>query len=218
MQRLLMFLLTVLAGLAPAAANAWWQADWQYRKQITVDTTPQGAPLGGSAGRSPLLVRLHTGNFTFDGISEKGADIRFVAADDQTVLNHQLEAFDPLLGIALIWVDVPELADGQRQDIWMYYGNQKAPASANGQLTFDPNYTLVYHFDGAAGAAARHHRLQQPRPDPDHRRGGRRDRPRRAVRRRRAADAAREPLAGHPGRRFLHVQRLGAPTNPQASS
>ena len=88
-------------------------------------------------------MRLHTGNFTFDGISEKGADIRFVAADDQTVLNHQLEAFDPLLGIALIWVDVPELADGQRQDIWMYYGNQKAPASANGQLTFDPNYTLV---------------------------------------------------------------------------
>ena len=71
MQRLLMFLLTVLAGLAPAAANAWWQADWQYRKQITVDTTPQGAPLGGSAGRSPLLVRLHTGNFTFDGISER---------------------------------------------------------------------------------------------------------------------------------------------------
>ena len=100
-------------------------------------------------------MRLHTGNFTFDGISEKGADIRFVAADDQTVLNHQLEAFDPLLGIALIWVDVPELADGQRQDIWMYYGNQKAPASANGQLTFDPNYTLVYHFDGAAGAPPR---------------------------------------------------------------
>ena len=179
MQRLLMFLLTVLAGLAPAAANAWWQADWQYRKQITVDTTPQGAPLGGSAGRSPLLVRLHTGNFTFDGISEKGADIRFVAADDQTVLNHQLEAFDPLLGIALIWVDVPELADGQRQDIWMYYGNQKAPASANGQLTFDPNYTLVYHFDGAA---ARRRATPPPTattPRPDHRRGGRRDRPRR---------------------------------------
>lgn len=155
MQRLLMLLLTVLAGVLPSAANAWWQPDWQYRKQITVDSTPQGAPLGGAAGRTPLLVRLHTGNFTFDGINEKGADIRFVAGDDQTVLNHQLEAFDPLLGMALIWVDLPELADGQRQDIWMYYGNQKAPASANGQLTFDPNYTLVYHFDGAAGAPPR---------------------------------------------------------------
>lgn len=155
MQRLLMLLLTVLAGVLPSAANAWWQPDWQYRKQITVDSTAQGMPLGGSAGRTPLLVRLHTGNFTFDGINEKGADIRFVAADDQTVLNHQLESFDPLLGMALVWVDVPEVADGQRQDIWMYYGNQKAPASANGQLTFDPNYTLVYHFDGAAGAPPR---------------------------------------------------------------
>lgn len=155
MQRLLMLLLTVLAGVLPTAANAWWQPDWQYRKQITVDSTAQGMPLGGSAGRTPLLVRLHTGNFTFDGIGEKGADIRFVAADDQTVLHHQLEAFDPLLGMALVWVDVPEVADGQRQDIWMYYGNQKAPASANGQLSFDPNYTLVYHFDGAAGAPPR---------------------------------------------------------------
>ncbi|KAG0920273.1 hypothetical protein G6F32_015685 [Rhizopus arrhizus] len=36
----------------------------------------------------------------------------------------------------------------------MYYGNQKAPASANGQLTFDPNYTLVYHF-AEANAPAR---------------------------------------------------------------
>ncbi|AYD65835.1 MotA/TolQ/ExbB proton channel family protein [Achromobacter sp. B7] len=155
MQRLLMLLLTVLAGVLPSAANAWWQPDWQYRKQITVDSTAQGLPLGGPAARTPLLVRLHTGNFTFDGINEKGADIRFVAADDQTVLNHQLESFDPLLGMALVWVDVPELADGQRQDIWMYYGNQKAPASANGQLSFDPNYTLVYHFDGAAGAPPR---------------------------------------------------------------
>ena len=160
-----------------------------------MDTTPQGAPLGGSAGRSPLLVRLHTGNFTFDGISEKGADIRFVAADDQTVLNHQLEAFDPLLGIALIWVDVPELADGQRQDIWMYYGNQKAPASANGQLTFDPNYTLVYHFDGAARrrTTAYSNHAQTPTTAAVDGVIGRA-----AVRRRRAADAAREPSLAIP--------------------
>jgi len=28
----------------------------------------------------------------------------------------------------------------------MYYGNPKAPASGNGQRSFDPDYTLVYHF------------------------------------------------------------------------
>ena len=81
MQRLLMLLLTVLAGVLPSAANAWWQPDWQYRKQVSVDTTPQGAAINESLGRLPWLVHLHTGNFTFDGANEKGPDIRLVAAD-----------------------------------------------------------------------------------------------------------------------------------------
>lgn len=155
MQRLILLMLAFVASVLPAAASAWWQPDWQFRKQVSIDTTPQAAAITDNVGRVPLLVRLHTGNFIFDGVSENGADIRFVAADDKTVLNHQIESFDPLLGMALVWVDVPEVAGGQRQDIWMYYGNQAAPATTNGQLTFDPNYTLAYHFNGPAEAPAR---------------------------------------------------------------
>ncbi|ROO12074.1 biopolymer transporter ExbB [Pseudomonas fluorescens] len=155
MQRLFLSLLICLGFVLPATAQAWWQDDWHYRKQIAVDTTPQGAAINQALGRTALLVRLHTGNFTFDGVKEDGADLRFVAADDKTVLNHQIESFDALMGMALIWVDVPNVEGGQRQDIWMYYGNQKAPATGNGQLTFDPNYTALYHFDGATGAPAK---------------------------------------------------------------
>ena len=39
--------------------------------------------------------------------------------------------------------------------MWMYYGNPKAPASGNGQRTFDPDYSLLYHFDGATGVPSR---------------------------------------------------------------
>ncbi|WP_095179902.1 DUF2341 domain-containing protein [Pseudomonas sp. Irchel 3F6] len=155
MQRLLLSLLICLGFVLPATAQAWWQDDWHYRKQIAVDTTPQGAAINQALGRTALLVRLHTGNFTFDGVKEDGSDLRFVAADDKTVLNHQIESFDALMGMALIWVDVPNVEGGQRQDIWMYYGNQKAPATGNGQLTFDPNYTALYHFDGATGTPAK---------------------------------------------------------------
>lgn len=155
MQRLFLSLLICLGFVLPATAQAWWQDDWHYRKQIAVDTTPQGAAINRALGRTALLVRLHTGNFTFDGVKEDGADLRFVAADDKTVLNHQIESFDALMGMALIWVDVPNVEGGQRQDIWMYYGNQKAPATGNGQLTFDPNYTALYHFDGATGTPAK---------------------------------------------------------------
>ncbi|RON69582.1 DUF2341 domain-containing protein [Pseudomonas fluorescens] len=155
MQRLILSLLICLGFVLPATAQAWWQDDWHYRKQIAVDTTPQGAAINQPLGRTALLVRLHTGNFTFDGVKEDGSDLRFVSADDKTVLNHQIESFDALMGMALIWVDVPNVEGGQRQDIWMYYGNQKAPATGNGQLTFDPNYTALYHFDGATGTPAK---------------------------------------------------------------
>lgn len=155
MQRLTMFLLTLLVSALPMAANAWWQADWSYRKQISIDTTSDAAAINDNVGRVPLLVRLHTGNFIFDGVNANGSDLRFVASDDKTVLNYQVESFDPLLGMAVIWVDVPQVAGAQRQDIWMYYGNEKAPVTANGQLSFDPNYTLVYHFNGAAEAPPR---------------------------------------------------------------
>ncbi|QTB98628.1 DUF2341 domain-containing protein [Alcaligenes sp. SORT26] len=155
MKRLLLLMLAVMVGWLPAVAQAWWQPDWQYRKQISVDTTPEGGAISENVGRTPLLVRLHTGNFSFDGTNENGSDLRFVSGDDQTVLNHQIESFDPLMGMALIWVDIPEVMASQKQDIWMYYGNEKAPVASNGQITFDPNYTLVYHFDGAAGAPSR---------------------------------------------------------------
>ncbi|AZD92324.1 MULTISPECIES: DUF2341 domain-containing protein [Pseudomonas] len=155
MQRLLISLLICLGFVLPATAQAWWQDDWHYRKQISIDTTPQGAAINQALGRTALLVRLHTGNFSFDGVKEDGSDLRFVSADDKTVFNHQIESFDPLMGMALVWVDVPNVEGGQRQDIWMYYGNQKAPASANGQLTFDPNYIALYHFDGANGTPAK---------------------------------------------------------------
>ena len=155
MQRLFIAFLICLGFVLPATAQAWWQDDWHYRKQISVDTTPQGAAINQTLGRTALLVRLHTGNFTFDGVKEDGSDLRFIAADDKTVLNHQIESFDPLMGMALIWVDVPAISGGQRQDIWMYYGNQKAPATGNGQLTFDPNFTALYHFDGANGTPAK---------------------------------------------------------------
>ncbi|MBC3375860.1 DUF2341 domain-containing protein [Pseudomonas sp. SWRI92] len=155
MHRLIFILLACLGLVLPATASAWWQDDWHYRKQISIDTTPQGAAISQAVGRTSLLVRLHTGNFTFDGVNENGSDIRFVATDDHTVLNHQIESFDPLMGMALIWVDVPLVEGGKRQDVWMYYGNPKAPATSNAQSAFDADYSLVYHFDGAVGAPPR---------------------------------------------------------------
>ncbi|WP_297352532.1 DUF2341 domain-containing protein [Paraburkholderia sp.] len=135
----------------PGVANAWWQNDWSYRKAITIDTTPKGGNVAESVGRVPLLIRLHSGNFQFDGLQDNGADIRFVAGDDKTPLNYHIEQYDPVLGVALIWVDISQFPAGAAQNIWMYYGNKKAPDGGKAAETFDPDYTLVYHFNDAVG-------------------------------------------------------------------
>ncbi|PQV46074.1 outer membrane transport energization protein ExbB [Paraburkholderia sp. BL21I4N1] len=152
MKRALFLLLLTLLGVMPGVANAWWQNDWSYRKAITIDAGPKGANLTESAGRVPLLIRLHSGNFQFDGLADNGADIRFVAADDKTPLNFEIEQYDAVLGVALIWVDITKMPAGSAESIWMYYGNKKAPDGSKPSQTFDPDYTLVYHFDSPSGA------------------------------------------------------------------
>ncbi len=144
--------LLVGAGAMPGTAKAWWQKDWPYRKQVVIDTTAKGLELNQPVGRAPLLIRLHGGNFKFDDSLENGADIRFVAADDKTPLAFHVETFDPLLGVAAIWVDVPQFPVGATKAIWMYYGNKKAAPAGSASGTFDPDYTAVYHFGPGAGA------------------------------------------------------------------
>jgi biopolymer transport protein ExbB len=146
------WLLLILFALAPTQASAWWQNDWSYRKQITIDTTTKGADIAQPVGRMPVLIRLHTGNFSFTDAQENGNDIRFVNSDDKTPLPFHIESFDPLLGVAAIWVDVPDMPAGSAKQIWMYYGNKKAPAAGDAAATFDAEYALVYHFDEGAGA------------------------------------------------------------------
>lgn len=156
MQRILTTLLLLLGIAMSSVAGAqesspWWQAEWKYRKPITLNAGAAG--IAGDVGRSPVLVRLHSGNFAFDGVAPDGKDIRFVSGDGRTVLNHQIEQFDAALNIALIWVDVPALRVGTPQSIWLYYGNANAPESGSAQLAFDPDYTAVLHFAEADGAS-----------------------------------------------------------------
>ncbi len=149
------FMLAVLLAALPGIANAWWQNDWSYRKSITIDASPKGANLAESAGRVPLLIRLHSGNFQFDGLADNGADIRFVAADDKTPLNYHIDQYDAVLGVALIWVDVPKMPAGSAESIWMYYGNKNAPDGGKPAESFDADTTLVYHFNGASDTPPR---------------------------------------------------------------
>ncbi|AHF93384.1 biopolymer transporter ExbB [Opitutaceae bacterium TAV5] len=145
--------LVALLGL-PGMAHAWWNDEWALRKQLTIDTTPAGADIAEPVGGAPVLVRLHIGNFQFDQARPDGADIRFLAEDDKTVLPYHVAQFDSLLGEAFVWVRVPDIKPGAQTVIRLYYGNQAAPSVENAKGTFDADTVLAWHF-GERGQPAR---------------------------------------------------------------
>jgi biopolymer transport protein ExbB len=151
MKRLILLALLALAGCAEEGTG-WWQKDWPNRTPVTVDTSPSGVNLSGAIGRTPVLVRLHSGNFSFSDSADNGADLRVLASDNKTPLKYHIESFDPLLGVATLWVDLPKLAGGEKAQIWVYHGNKSAPAAVDTPGTFDPDYVLVLHYDEAAGS------------------------------------------------------------------
>jgi biopolymer transport protein ExbB len=141
-------LICLMMGAGSAEAS-WWNSDWSNRVKIDADAGPKGANIGEPIGRTQVLIRLTQGNFKFDSAKQDGTDIRFVAADDKTPLHYHIEKWDGLVDqVALIWVDVPDLAPGTTTPFFMYWGNEKAADGADAHATYDADQLLVWHFGG----------------------------------------------------------------------
>lgn len=156
MRRVVLRLLaiTALFGL-PSTALAWWNEDWTFRKEITLDLSAQGADIPGSPTDVPVLVRLSVANFEFWADAKPdGADVRVIAADDKTPLKFHIERWDATNQMAYIWVRLPRLAGGAASDkFFLYYGNPDAPAAGEPGASYDASTTLAYHFSEADGPA-----------------------------------------------------------------
>jgi biopolymer transport protein ExbB len=139
-----------------AAANAgtWWDKHWTVRKQITIDTSAAGVPISDPIGKATVLVRLHDGNYQFLAAKEDGADIRFVASDDKTLLPYHVERYDSLMNEAFVWVQVPDVKPSGQTIFWLYYGNTAAARADDPKGTFDAETVLAYHFSENNAAPA----------------------------------------------------------------
>jgi len=141
-------LLTLVLGAAQA--EAWWDEKWTLRRKVAFDLSEQGAAIKESLTEVPVLVRLHSGNFSFSSAKKDGSDLRFMAADDKTPLKFHIDKFDAKLEIALVWVKVPQLAGGGSADsVWLYYGNEAAQAGSESGGSYDTAQVLVYHLNEA---------------------------------------------------------------------
>ncbi|MBS0480319.1 MAG: DUF2341 domain-containing protein, partial [Proteobacteria bacterium] len=138
------------AALLAQCANplcAWWNNDWSARRKVIIDPAAAGLASGDAIGGPAVLLRLHDGNFNFAAIAADGADLRFVAEDDKTVLPYHIEKMDTVLNEAFVWVRVPDLKPGVKTSVWLYYGNAKPPAATtSAKETYDKDTVLVAHF------------------------------------------------------------------------
>jgi biopolymer transport protein ExbB len=143
-----------LSALAPLAeARTWWNEAWNSRVKFTLDTSDNGVPVPDAPGTSTVLFRLHDGVLDFTQCKEDGTDLRFVDADDKTMLASQIEKFDPVMNEGFVWVKVPEIKSGQTRDIYLYYGRNEKKKPAKGEKTdlpktaYDGDTVSVYHFN-----------------------------------------------------------------------
>jgi biopolymer transport protein ExbB len=141
----------LLMSILPAIAQAWWNPEWAMRKKISFNAVQAGVSLSADNLKSPLLIRLHTGNFNFlSNVKLDGSDLRFVAADDKTPLKFHIEKFDPVNEMALVWVSVPTLGSTPETDhIWMYFGNEAVGPGESRAESYASTQMAVFHFSEA---------------------------------------------------------------------
>jgi hypothetical protein len=135
-------------------SSAWWNTAWTARRKITFNNTGQPQNLVNF----PVLVRLDTSRIDYSQTQGLGQDLRFVDADDNTVLDHEIERWTPG-GNSYVWVRVPQIDASSGTDfIYMYYGNTaaSAPPLASQQATWDTGFKMVQHLHQTGGGATGH--------------------------------------------------------------
>ena len=116
-----------------APMGRWWDPDWDYRKEITINNTTGAETLTNYA----VLVTVDTAALIGSGkMNPYCGDVRFVDSTNSEELDFWIES-----GIntsdTRIWVEAPNIPALSTETMYMYYGsaNHKVPQS-DGNDTF----------------------------------------------------------------------------------
>jgi len=133
-------LLSVIIALHPdyntharAQSANWFDPNWQYRQQVTVDNSSNA----NSLTNYQVHVSLSSTNFDFTKAQTNGNDLRFTDTDGTTLINYWIESYNSTNKTATIWVNVPTIPANAQKNIYMYYGNPAASSASNGKNTFN---------------------------------------------------------------------------------
>ena len=118
---------------------------WSKRQKLTIDHTQVDDELTDF----PVKVIVSSDNPLFDTAKSDGSDVRFTAADGETLLKFEREVHDTTEKIAVYHVKIPSVSSTSDTDFYLYYGNASASDASSPASVWDSDYVLVMHMDGS---------------------------------------------------------------------
>jgi len=130
--KIILVLLTLLIIITPAFA--WWDSDWDYRKQINL--TNDGSTLNDYI----LQIELDWDSDMANDFS----DVRFTDSDDNE-LDYWIQKYNSGVN-ATIRVEIPEIKADDSSYIWVYYGTGSVSSTSDFDALY-PDIKRLYTFD-----------------------------------------------------------------------
>jgi hypothetical protein len=122
---------------------AWWDSNWNYKKNITIDHTKVYETLT----KFPVLISF-TDTDLKDHTQSDGDDICFIDSTETTQYNHEIETYVSATGQLVAWVNITSLSSVTNTTIWMYYGNGICSSQQDVTGTWDTGrYVGVWHMN-----------------------------------------------------------------------
>jgi len=129
---------------------AWYNASWDYRIKLTIESDKVAAAVTGDA----FLIDLsNMDSDFFDNVQNGGADIRITEDDGETELCREVVSCNTGTDTGEVWFKyASELSNGTDTDIYVYYGNAEASdyatdATYGAQNVWTKDYMGVWHME-----------------------------------------------------------------------
>jgi len=137
-------------NIVKGKCNDWWDSDWEYRKEITIDHNM----VVDDHTNFPILFHNISSNYT-DHAQSDGDDFAFISSDGTIQYHHEIEYYNNLKGELIAWVNITSLSSTVDTTLYLYYGNPGCDSQENGVGTWDSNFVGVWHcndeVDGGIG-------------------------------------------------------------------
>jgi hypothetical protein len=132
---------------------------YAFRRKVQLNISPNKSNV--VFNDFPILVRLKHPDLKHIQLGGKvthkaGYDIRFTKPDGTTILNTQIEQYNPQDGSLTAWVLLDSLAPGKAPELMLYYSNSSIQ-NEQANLMWTGDYAAVWHLNrdlnGSSGTA-----------------------------------------------------------------